>query len=189
MERRQMAPRLNTVEGTTIGLLDNAKTNADVFLHAVEEVLQSEYDVAKTVYRRKSNTAIPADSIAGYLHQECDAVVNAYGDCGSCTSWCVYDSIDLEKRGTPVATVNSEEFVRLGQSESRSLGIPGLPLITVPHPMGDIDADLVRQRAADAADDLVRALTTDRETLAAEFEGKYLGGNEELHDEDLYCPF
>lgn len=188
MDRHRMAPRLERLEGTTIGLLDNAKTNADVFLRAVGERLEAEYGVTETIYRQKSNTAIPADSIAGYLHEECDAVVNAYGDCGSCTSWCVYDSIDLEKRGTPVATVNSEEFVRLGQSESRSLGIPGLPLITVPHPMGDVSKEVVEQRAADALDDLVRALTTDRETLAAEFKGKYLDLNEELQDDDLYCP-
>lgn len=188
MDRHRMAPRLDTLEGTTVGLLDNAKTNADVFLEAVGDLLESEYGVAETVSRQKSNTAIPADSIAGYLHEECDAVVNAYGDCGSCTSWCVYDSIDLEKRGTPVATVNSEEFVKLGQSESRSLGIPGLPLVTVPHPMGDVGHEVVRDRAADVVADLVRVLTTDRDALAAEFEGKYLGLNEDLQDEDLYCP-
>lgn len=183
-----IAERLQTLDGATVGFLDNAKTNADVFLDEVSTVLVEEHGVAETVHRRKSNTAIPADSIAAYLHEHCDAVVNAFGDCGSCTSWCVYDSVDLEQRGTPTATVNSDEFVRLGQSESRSLGLPGLPIVTVPHPMGDQPEGVIRERARDAVPELVRVLTTDREDLEAAFEGRYLGADEELGDEELYCP-
>lgn len=188
VDAREPTERLESLEGKTIGFLDNAKTNADIFLDEVATVLSSEYGVEETIHRRKSNTAIPADSIATYLDEHCDAVVNAYGDCGSCTSWCVYDSVDLEKQGTPVATVNSEEFVRLGQSESRSLGIPGLPLVTVPHPMGDVSEEVARERARDVVDDIVRVLTSDASELAEEFEGQYLDADEELQDEELYCP-
>ncbi|MEF8824804.1 MAG: UGSC family (seleno)protein [Halapricum sp.] len=188
VETRPLADRIGSLEGQTVGFLDNAKTNADNFLDEVARVLRDEYGVAETINRRKSNTAIPADSIATYLDEHCDAVVNAYGDCGSCTSWCVYDSVDLEKRGTPVATINSDEFVRLGQSESRSLGMPGLPLITVTHPMGDVPEEVVRKRARDAVPEIVRVLTSEPAALAEEFEGKYLGANEELQDEELYCP-
>jgi len=187
-DSREPTERLDSLEGKTIGFLDNAKTNADLFLDEVANVLGEQYGVAKTIHRRKSNTAIPADSIATYLDEHCDAVVNAYGDCGSCTSWCVYDSVDLEKQGTPVATINSEEFVRLGQSESRSLGIPGLPLVTVPHPMGDVSEEVARERARDTVDEIVRVLTSDASELAEEFEGKYLDADEELQDEELYCP-
>lgn len=185
---RSIADRLAGLEGATIGLLDNAKTNADVFLEAVGEILTAEFDVDETVYRRKDGTAMPADAIATTLHDRCDAVVNAYGDCGSCTSWCVYDSVELESRGTPVATVNSEEFVRLGQSESRSLGMPGLPIATVEHPMGDIPEDEVRRRARGAIDEIVRALVTEADALEAEYDGKYLEADEELGDDAFSCP-
>lgn len=188
VETNRITDRLAELSGKTIGFLDNAKTNADVFLDEIATVLTEEFGVEETIHRRKSNTAIPADSIAAYLHEHCDAIVNAYGDCGSCTSWCVYDSVDLERKGTPVATVNSEEFVRLGQSEARSLGLPGLPLITVPHPMGDVSEAVARDRARTAVPEVVRVLTTSRDALAEEFEGKYLGENEELQDEELYCP-
>ena len=188
VEARPLAERVDSLEGKTIGFLDNAKTNADHFLDEVARIFEAEFGVEETLHRRKSNTAIPADAIATYLDEECDAVVNAYGDCGSCTSWCVYDSVDLEKRGTPVATINSEEFVRLGQSESRSLGLPGLPLITVPHPMGGVSEEIVRERARDAVPEIVRVLTSDPEELADEFEGKYLEAGEDLQDEELYCP-
>jgi hypothetical protein len=94
-DEQPITQRLEALEGTTIGFLDNAKTNANVFLRRVAEMLTEEYDVAETIHRSKDNTAIPAGSIANYLANECDAVVNAYGDCGSCTSWCVYDSVDI----------------------------------------------------------------------------------------------
>lgn len=185
---RSIAPRLESLEGKTIGFLDNAKTNADVFLDEVSRILTEEYGVEETIHRSKDNTAIPAGNIASYLATHCDAVVNAYGDCGSCTSWCVYDSVDLEDRGTPVATVNSDEFVRLGQSESRALGMPGLPILTVEHPMGDVAEEVVRERAAGAIDEILHVLTEDSETLIEEYDEKYLDADEEIGDEELYCP-
>lgn len=188
VDERPIAERPSSLEGATVGFLDNAKTNADVFLEHVASILTEEYGVAETIHRAKDNTAIPADSIASYLANECDVVVNAYGDCGSCTSWCVYDSVDLEKRGTPVATINSDEFVRLGQSESRSLGLPGLPIVTVEHPMGDLPADVVCERAAGAVDEIVHVLTTDAGDLTEEYDEKYLDSDEEIGDEELYCP-
>lgn len=185
---RQIADRLESLEGKTIGFLDNAKTNADVFLAEVSRILTEEYGVEETIHRSKDNTAIPAGSIASYLATHCDAVVNAYGDCGSCTSWCVYDSVDLEKRNTPVATVNSDEFVRLGQSESRSLGMPSLPILTVKHPMGDVSEDVVHERAAGAIDEIIHILTEDKEKLMEEYDQKYLAAEEEIGDDELYCP-
>lgn len=188
VDAKPLADRVNTLEGKTVGFLDNAKANADVFLEEVSRILTEEYGVAETIHRGKSTTAIPADSIAEYLHDTCDAVVNAYGDCGSCTSWCVYDSIDLEQKGTPTATINSDEFVKLGQAEARSLGIPGLPIALVEHPIGDLDEETVRQRAVDAVKEIVEVLTTDAEVLEAEYDCKYLDSDEELADVNLSCP-
>lgn len=168
-ETRPLADRLETLEDATVGLLDNSKTNADVLLDEVGRVLKSEYGVAEIVSKRKAKSPTPADDIAAQLHASCDAVVNAYGDCGSCTSWCVYDSIDLEDRGTPTATVNSDEFIALGEAEARSLGMPTLPIVTVPHPMGDVPEPEVRERARGIVAAVVHVLTTDADRLASEY--------------------
>lgn len=187
-ETLPLAERLETLEGATIGLLDNSKSNADVFLEVVGDRLESEYGVAEVIYRRKDKSPIPADDLATQLHDACDAVVNAYGDCGSCTSWCVYDSIDLEKKGTPVATINSDEFIKLGQSEAQALGIPGLPLVRVAHPMGDLPREDVVERAEGAIEEIVDVLTTDADALDEEYAERFLAAGEELADESLYCP-
>ena len=173
-EETPITTRLNSMEGATVGLLSNSKANADVLLEKVGEILVEEHGVEATIHRQKDKSPIPADGLAEQLNSKCDAVVNAYGDCGSCTSWLIYDSIDLERQGTPTATINSDEFVTLGQSETRSLGMPGLPITTVPHPMGGIPEAEAKARGEDIVPTLVSLLTTDREQLETEYKNKYL---------------
>jgi hypothetical protein len=81
-----LADRLETLEGATVGLLDTRKTNADVFLDAVGRALTDKYGTEAAVYRSKANGAAPAEDALTSLLEDCDAVVNAYGDCGSCMS-------------------------------------------------------------------------------------------------------
>jgi hypothetical protein len=47
-----------------------------------------------------------------------------------------------------------------------------LPIVVVPHPVGDRDASVVRRRGEDIARECVRVLTTPVADLAREFEGK-----------------
>ena len=81
--------------------------------------------------------------------------------------------MELEKRGTPVATICSSEFGALGRVEAESLGVPGLPIVVVPHPMGGIGAQEVRQKAKEAIDDLIHVLTESKESLEREYRGRY----------------
>jgi hypothetical protein len=96
--------------------------------------------------------------------------------------------VTLEKQGVPTATVNSDEFVRLRQSESRALGLPGLPIVAVEHPLGDADEEALRERAAGALPELVEALTGDRTELADAYKGRYLDADETLGDKGYHCP-
>ena len=47
-----------------------------------------------------------------------------------------------------------------------------LPIVVVPHPVGDRDENVVRKRGADIAAECVRVLTTPAQKLGEEFEGK-----------------
>jgi len=49
-----------------------------------------------------------------------------------------------------------------------------LPIVVVPHPVGDRDEAVIRQRGIDIARECVRLLTTQADALAREFEGKKL---------------
>jgi hypothetical protein len=156
--RYSLAKRLDGIAGRKIGLLDNSKQNATAFLDEVAALLRQR-GVSETVYRLKISAATSAGDTIRELAETCDAVINAYGDCGSCTSWCVHDSIDIERLGVPVATVNSIEFVALGKFEAGSLGMPDLPIVVLPHPVGSLAESKVREYARAAFEDVVAVLT------------------------------
>ena len=47
-----------------------------------------------------------------------------------------------------------------------------LPIVVVPHPVGDRDDAVIRNRGVDIAEECVRVLTTPADKLEDEFEGK-----------------
>lgn len=188
VERAPIAPRLPSLHGTTIGLLDNTKKNADHLLREVGEILLRDHGVAAIISRRKvsSSPAAPA-AMLDELSEKCDAVINAYGDCGSCASWCIHDGVTLEKRGIPTATVNSDAFVVLGQQEAIALGLPGLPIVTVPHPMGDVPGDEVRRRAAAMVAQVLHVLTTGAEALESEYTDRFIDESDKFTRAEMVC--
>ena len=76
----RMAPRLPSLAGATVGLLDNGKMNVDRFLDHVEDVLRGRHGVKDVVRRRKPNMSAPAPPEVLRDLAACDAVVSAVGD-------------------------------------------------------------------------------------------------------------
>jgi hypothetical protein len=66
----------------------------------------------------------------------------------------------------PTAVVCSDEFGPLGRAEAEALGLGGLPLIPVPHPLAGNRADLVAAKARNIAAEVLDALTADAAALA-----------------------
>ena len=53
----------------------------------------------------------------------------------------------------------SDEFGPLGRAEAQVLGMGGLPLLPIPHPLAGNDGALVRAKAEAIADEVLSALT------------------------------
>ena len=76
---RPRAPRLSTLTGRTIGLLDIAKMRGDVFLDRLETRLESEG--AKVLRYKKPTFTKPAPiDLRHEIAEQCDAVVEALAD-------------------------------------------------------------------------------------------------------------
>lgn len=75
---RKLAPRLKTLSGARIGILDNCKEFADVVLRGVAEVLQREHGVTEIRFWQKSYLGI-ASPYAEEMAAQCDAVINGVG--------------------------------------------------------------------------------------------------------------
>ena len=74
---KALAPRLKTLRGARIGILDNCKEFADVVLRGVAEVLERKHG-AKVKFWRKAYLGIPS-KYATEMAAECDAVINGVG--------------------------------------------------------------------------------------------------------------
>jgi hypothetical protein len=62
---------------------------------------------------------------------------------------------ELRKRGLITAVVCSDPFMRLGQAQAKTFGVPDLPLLRIPHPLGGISVEQVEGRADAALASLV----------------------------------
>ena len=153
------ARRLDDVSGKSVGLVDNSKVNADLFLDALAAVLNERFGLAVKKPIRK---AAPKDSLkeADFASlQKCDAVIQCFGDCGTSTSISVADAVELERRGIPTVTVFSTAFANAAKAQAAGRGLLDLPLVRIPHPMHTAPSQLVKERALAAADLVVAQLT------------------------------
>lgn len=89
-------------------------------------------------------------------------------------------------RGIPTATVCTSEFVFLGQAEAEALGMPGLPILVVPHPIGGINPEGVKARADAIVEEVVAALTRPREVLLQHYRGLYAGPPKPIRHRPLF---
>ena len=70
----------------------------------------------------------------------------------------MHDGIELEKKGVPAAVICTEPFVSSGKAMSKLGGIPDYPFVVLPHPLGSLTAEGLRERAIQAAPEVLRIL-------------------------------
>jgi hypothetical protein len=63
--------------------------------------------------------------------------------------------------------LGTDEFIPLATAQVRAKGLPGLPVVTVPHPIGGIPAAVVAAKAEAIIEGVLRALTMNPDTGAA----------------------
>ena len=76
-----LAPRRGGLSGARVGLLENGKQNASLFLTEVANILRERYGAGEAKLRRKENFAAPAPAeLIDALSAESDLVVIGIGD-------------------------------------------------------------------------------------------------------------
>lgn len=152
-------PRAN-LRGATIGLLENTKQNAALFLDELGRLLMDRHGVGAVVRRTKLAFALPVpDELADELAEDCDAVITGVGDCGSCSGSAVADGVLFERRGVPAAVVCSDAFAVTANAMAELHGAPGYRYTTTAHPVAILGPAEVRKRAEEVLADVVAILT------------------------------
>ena len=68
----------------------------------------------------------------------------------------------LTKRGLIAAVVCSDTFMKLGSAQAKVFGVPDLPLLEIPHPLGGLSIEKVQQRADAALPQLIKVVKEKR---------------------------
>ena len=66
--------------------------------------------------------------------------------------------MQIAKRGKAALTICSSVFLGLGKMQSKALGVPQLPIVTIEHPFGVRTRDEVRALADRCAEDVAKVL-------------------------------
>jgi hypothetical protein len=70
----------------------------------------------------------------------------------------MHDGITLEKQGIPTAVICTEPFVSSAKAMSKIGGIPDYPFVVLPHPLGSLEPEALRQLAMQAAPEVLKIL-------------------------------
>ncbi len=156
-----LAERPVDLVGAHIGLLDNTKHNALLFLTEVGELLVAEHGAADvSIVETKRSFSVPIDDeIVSRYREGCDVVVTGVGDCGSCSAAAVADGINFERAGVPAAVVLTDAFGTTGRTMAQVQGAPDYEWITTEHPMAVLEPEQVKDRARRLLPEIVSALT------------------------------
>jgi hypothetical protein len=165
------AARPGSLKGLRVGLLDNGKEFSDVVLDAVAKVLREEYGVTDIKFWRKGFPAKGAPFIEE-MAQQTDVAISGVGHCGSSSPWSVIDAVNLEKAGVPTVALISRAFCPLGQIVGRGEGHRALPIVMLPHPIGEAEQARIAQKGTDAVAECVRLLISASEAVEEEYAAK-----------------
>jgi hypothetical protein len=166
-----IARRPESLAGLRVALLDNGKEFSDIVLDGLAQALARDFAVTNIKFWRKGFPAKGAPFIAE-MAAESDVAISGVGHCGSSSPWSVIDAVNLEKAGVPAVALISRSFCPLGQIVGRGVGHTGLPIVMLPHPIGETDESRIAQKGVDAAAECVRLLTTREDIVNAEYATK-----------------
>ena len=65
---------------------------------------------------------------------------------------------ELRKRGLVTAVICSDPFMKLGKTQAKVFGVPDLPLVQIPHPLGGLSLEQVEGRALVATPQILKLI-------------------------------
>jgi hypothetical protein len=140
--------------------LDNSKLNAAPLLAAIGGLLKERYAIKGTMVRTKGHGfSYPVEEpIAQEMAQQCDVVIAAIGDWGSCSAASVADGTVFEKRGIPAAAIITHTFTASANAMARRNGFPEYRYAMIPNPLSSLNEEQVRQRAREVLPEVLAIL-------------------------------
>lgn len=142
-----LSPRLDTLDGKTIGMFGDFMISATYMLKAVEKQLRQKYPNAKFSYLRyeKETTQIEKDPefkpVFDAWLEGVDCVLSFYGSVPSSSIYLGYNSAYMEKRGKPTVMALAPRTVPAGLRGLKAKGVPALRTVEIEPVLGIYSED------------------------------------------------
>jgi len=149
---------LDTFRGKTIALMDIGKMRGDEFIDRLE-ALCADRGIATRRYKKPTNTRVAPREMIKDIADNCQAVIIALSDCGSCTSCSTHDLNDLDKKGIAGVSVLTTEFEQAFQSQKSAIGLDAAS-VYVPHPLQNKTTKELHAWADKAVEEILQAICT-----------------------------
>jgi hypothetical protein len=133
-----MAPRLDSLEGKTIYIVDVNFPRTHQFFEEMQRLLANRYPSTTWILRTKMGTYFHNDPpLWAEIKEKGDGVIMGIGQLDTCApSVAIFCSI-LEESGVPTAPVVTDAFPELIRSFAYKKGMPKLRFTFVPHPFAN----------------------------------------------------
>jgi hypothetical protein len=122
-----LAPRVDTLEGKTIGVFWDGKAGGDNFCKAVEQLLNKRFPTAKTIQLGWND--VPEIEQA---KEEVDTFIEAVGDSGAAGWIWATQVIAMEKRGKPGVFVLADVALWNVKISANEHGMPPIRIVRIP---------------------------------------------------------
>jgi hypothetical protein len=177
---KPLSPRLDTLDGKTIGLFAHFKQHSPYIMREVERQLSALYPNTKFTHyqyirdtRELVNDDRHKEEFLAWL-DTVDGVIGCYGDAGSCSMFLCYNMAYIEKLGKPTVTLCHTLYYSSGVRGAASRAVPDLRIVQtlmedltwIPAITDEVIENTIRPAVAGALDELVAGLTaplTDKE--------------------------
>jgi hypothetical protein len=145
IKRKQPAPRLDTLDGKTVYLIDTRFDDGVELLKQVQAWFRARMPgVTTKLVQMGSYYGKDDPKLWSEIRDNGHAAIIGVGHCSTCAPATSTHAITLETQyGVPTVAIHTDKFVKVVQSVTRMGGLPQAPLVFVPQPvMGKSEAEL-----------------------------------------------
>ncbi len=133
-----MAPRLDSLEGKTIYIVDVNFPRTHQFFEEMQRLLASRYPGTTWMLRTKMGTYFHNDpQLWAEIREKGDGAIMGIGQLDTCAPSVIIFCSILEKLGLPTAPVVTDAFPELIRNFAYKKGMPNLRFTFVPHPFAN----------------------------------------------------
>ena len=143
--RKQPAPRLSSLDGKTVYLVDTRFDDGVELLKQVQKWFAAKMPgVTTKIVQMASYYGKDDPALWSEIRDNGHAAIIGVGHCSTCAPATATHAITLEAQyGVPTVAIHTDKFVKVVQSTQRMGGLPQAPSVFVPQPvMGKTEAEL-----------------------------------------------